>query len=479
MVPCMLRSLSHRPAVLVIMAALATLPGAVLERFGDEPVSVTGFAHFAAVGTAGLLAAAASAGLTVAGVRARDGRTVLLGCAFSTMTALLAVHAVATPGVLVGPNGVVALAGALSLPVGAAVLALSAIPALRRPHRLAGLLILQAALAGGVLLLGGLALARPTLVPAVPASGSTAARALLAVGLTFYALLAHRALRTYGLTHRRGDLLVAVGCAWLGLALVPQMLMSPATLGFYVGHGLELAGVALLGIPAALDLRRGRASRPLVGDLSATEVVAAEEAFLGPRLRALLLRLGQKDVATEQHTRRVALLAVRVGERLRVPPTTLRDLAIGGLLHDIGKLSVSTAILQKPGRLDKHEFAEIQRHPQAGVDLLRQLGGFSGLVLDLVAQHHERLDGSGYPRGLGAAELGTAARILAVCDVFDALVSDRVYRDAWTVERALALLHEQAGTKLDARSAHALSEVLSSSGLAPPDQILAKPAFAA
>ena len=99
-----------------------------------------------------------------------------------------------------------------------------------------------------------------------------------------------------------------------------------------------------------LDLRHGGSSRPLVGDLAATELVGAEEAFLGPRVRSLMVDLAEKDRSTEEHTRRVATLACAVGEELRLPPATLRHLAIGGLLHDMGKLRVPPGILCKPGR---------------------------------------------------------------------------------------------------------------------------------
>lgn len=460
----MLRSFRHRPLPLTATAAAALLPGAVLERLGSEPVALSGGLHFALVLAAGLVAAVASVALTVAGVRRGDGRTVLLGTAFSTMTALLAVHGLATPGVLAGPNGVVALAGGASLPVGGAVLALSALPALRRPRRIGPLLALQAGLASGVVCLGAAGLLLPELVPLVPATGSGPAIALLAAGAAFYAVLGVRALRTAALTHRRADLAVAVGCAWLAAALVPQLLVGPGTAAYLLGHLVELAGVALVGIPAALDVVRGGASRPLVGDLSATEVVAAEEAYLGSRLRALMVRLEDKDTSTEQHTRRVALLAVRVGEELALPAATLRDLAVGGLLHDIGKLSVPVEILRKPGRLEDHEFAAITCHPGAGVRLLRELGGFPPAVLRLVAEHHERLDGSGYPAGLGADRLGIGSRVLAVCDVYDALVSDRVYREAWSPQRALALLREEAGTGFDPACVEALARVTGAAG---------------
>src|SRR5918997_436481 len=148
------------------VAALALVPGAILEWTNSEPSGLDGRAHFTLVACAALAATVASAILTAAGVRRRDGRTVLLATAFSTMTALLAVHGLATPGVLVGPNWVVAFAGAASLPAGALVLALSGLPSLRRPRRIDLLILVQIAIAAGIVVLGVGALAFPALVPA-------------------------------------------------------------------------------------------------------------------------------------------------------------------------------------------------------------------------------------------------------------------------------------------------------------------------
>jgi hypothetical protein len=434
------------------------IPGAVLEWTRSEPAGLEGGAHFALVACAALAATVASAILTVAGVRRRDGRTVLLGTAFSTMTALLAVHGLATPGVLVGPNGVVKFAGAASLPAGALVLALAALPALRRPRRIELLVRVQIAIAAGIAALGLSALAFPGLVPAAPATGSRPAYAVLAAAFALFALIAVRAFRTWQLTRRPADLVTVLGLCWLAIALVAQLTIPFTSLGYYVGHALELAGVIALALPAVLDLRHLAPSRALVGDLGATDLVAEEEAFLGARVRALVVRLGEKDAATEGHTRRVAMLAVQVGEALGLSRGRLRQLALGGLLHDMGKLSVPSAVLQKPGALDDHEFAEIRKHPEAGERLLRELGGFPAGVLRLVLDHHERLDGSGYPRGLTADDLDVETRILAVCDVYDALVSDRVYRAAWSQERAFALLREPA--QFDAGCVAALERVL-------------------
>jgi HD-GYP domain-containing protein (c-di-GMP phosphodiesterase class II) len=153
---------------------------------------------------------------------------------------------------------------------------------------------------------------------------------------------------------------------------------------------------------------------------------------------------------------------VQVGEELGLAPGRLRALAIGGLLHDIGKLSVPERILKKPGALDEDEFALVQRHPEWGVKLLRELGGFAASVRELVHNHHERLDGAGYPRGLGGTELVLDTRILTVCDVYDALVSPRVYRAAWSHDQALHLLRSEIGTAFDPRCVSALERVLES-----------------
>jgi putative nucleotidyltransferase with HDIG domain len=180
---------------------------------------------------------------------------------------------------------------------------------------------------------------------------------------------------------------------------------------------------------------------------------------MGPTVRALLVRLAHKDDYTAAHTRGVALRAVQVGEELGLPPARLRELAIGGLVHDVGKLSVPNEILQKPGALTDEEYDQIKRHPELGSELVRQLG-FSAQVARLVLDHHERLDGSGYPRGLGAPDLDIETRILAVCDVFDALLSRRVYRPAWTLDKALELLSRESGTSFDPACVEALERVI-------------------
>jgi putative nucleotidyltransferase with HDIG domain len=456
----MRRSTSDRLApILVVGGALAAFPTAAGHFFGGDQVTFGSGVHFYGVGVTALAAALAAVALTIVGAQRRDGRTVLLGTAFSVMAALLALHGIATPYFLIGDNGVVSFTGGATLPIGGAILALSAVPRFRRPEGVRSLLVVQAALLTVVIGLGVTAFAAPSLVPGVPEPRSAAALTLLGVGLAFYALLAYRAFRTFLLTHRHADLLVVVGIAWLAAALPPAMLLTYMELGWWLGHGFELVGIVIVALPVALDLRRSAQSRPLAGDLATVELVRSEEEFLGAHVRALTVSLAEKDEYTEEHTRRVALRAVQLGEELGLSPARLRELATGGLVHDIGKLSVPNSILRKPGALTDDEFAIVQRHAEIGSRMLGDLG-FSKSVSRLVLDHHERLDGSGYPRGLTGPMVSLEARILAVCDVYDALISTRVYREAFSHDEAVAILAAEGGEKLDRRCVAALIGIL-------------------
>jgi HD-GYP domain-containing protein (c-di-GMP phosphodiesterase class II) len=452
----------RRPLGLIVPVLIlcAGLPVASLIAFGERMVMPPLWVHFYGVGVSALVATAAAAALTIVGAKSGDVRTVVVGGGFSLMAALLAVHGLTTPGVLIGNNGLIAVSGAATLPVGGCVMALSALPQFGSARAIPRVLSVQIALAIAIIAFSFVGVLDPMVVPGVPAPRSAAALLLFALGLAVYGALAVRATNTFLLTRRAADLAVVLGIALLACSLYGALMLDFMYLGWWLGHIFEFAGLVVVGASLVYDLRRGRRSRALVGDLRAAELVASEEAFLGARVRALTVRLAAKDASTEEHTRRVAMLAVEIGERLGLSPTRLRSLAIGGLLHDIGKLSVPDSILQKPGPLDDDEFDVVKLHPERGRELLNELGGFDETVRRLVLDHHERLDGSGYPRGRAGAELDLATRILSVCDVYDALVSPRVYRAAWPREKALALLRDESHTAFDPRCVAALEQLV-------------------
>jgi len=450
----------HFSPILVGGLGVAAVPAVVHVLVGHHHVEFTGTMHFYSVGFSALVAAIAAVGLSIVGARRGDTRTMIVGTSFAAMASLLALHGFSTPGVIVGMNGVVAITGGATLPVGALILCSSVLPLPRIVRDVRPLLLLEVLLLSVVLGLGALALERPSLLPAIPAPSSPEALALLGVGVAAYSLVTYRALRTYLLTRRPLDLVVVVGLVWLATALVPALTMNYDQLGWWIGHEVELDGIVVIGLAVAVDLARSAQSRPLVGNLSGAELVAAEDAFLGSQVRALTVTLADKDTYTERHTRRVALRAVQVGEELGLSAARLRTLAIGALVHDMGKLSVPDAILKKPGALDDDEFAVVREHAERGYRLLGELGGFNDAVRSLVRDHHERLDGTGYPRGLRGTELSLDTRILAVCDVYDALISKRVYRPAWTHEQALQLLRDKEAAGFDQRCVEALARVI-------------------
>ncbi len=443
-----------------MLAGAALVPAAALVISGTHMVMFAPAVHILVVGVAGLVAGTCAVLMSVVAARRNDARAVWLGMAFSISATLLLVHALATPGVILPTNTVVEIAGALNIPITAWILAAAGLPALWRHHRADVLLRMELTVIGGLILFGAVALVFWRLAPGAPPSGSLAAELVCVAAAVPLFGLSVRASRTYLLTRRRSDLIVVAGLIWLIGAEYGLLNFTMMDAAWWAAHALEFSGIAMIGIPVALDLRHAVGSRPLVGDLRATHLVLHEEAFLGGQVRALLVSLGEKDPSTEGHTRRVATLAVAIGERLGLPEGRLRQLALGGLLHDIGKLSVPDHILKKPGRLTEEEFAEIRHHPRSGRALLTELGGFSRLVLELVESHHERLDAGGYPNGVAADELDLTVRILTVADVFDALTANRIYREAWPVQRALALLDDETGTAFDPKCVSTLRSII-------------------
>ena len=176
--------------------------------------------------------------------------------------------------------------------------------------------------------------------------------------------------------------------------------------------------------------------------------------------------IDSKSPFTYEHSKRVAEAAVAMSEHMGLSKPESKSQHQAGLLHDIGKLGISNRILDKPGGLTKEEFAEIKKHPGLGYDILSRVKPFEG-ILDRTANHHEKLDGSGYPRGLTGENLDLSTRILIVADIFEALSSDRPYRPGMPMEKVLGILNEESGEKLCPDSVAAVNELVSNGGLLP------------
>lgn len=165
-------------------------------------------------------------------------------------------------------------------------------------------------------------------------------------------------------------------------------------------------------------------------------------------LKALVQALETRDFETHGHSERVVTFSLRLGYELGLDKAALRDLELGALLHDIGKIGVPDAVLRKPAKLDEDEWNKMKLHPIHGQKILRNIPFLEGAAR-IVAQHHEKWDGTGYPVGMRGEDVDIGARIFSVVDAFDAMVSDRVYRKGCSYEDALAELERCAGTQFD------------------------------
>ena len=175
-------------------------------------------------------------------------------------------------------------------------------------------------------------------------------------------------------------------------------------------------------------------------------------------LFALAVAVEAKDPYTEGHLHRLEEYAARISSALALPAHTKQVNEYGALLHDIGKIGIPEAILNKPGKLTPEEFAIIKQHPEIGERICRPLR-FGAEISPIVRGHHERWDGGGYPDGLAGEAIPLGARIVAVADAFDAMTTDRPYRKALALEKAWKILREGAGTQWDAAVVDAFASV--------------------
>ena len=183
-------------------------------------------------------------------------------------------------------------------------------------------------------------------------------------------------------------------------------------------------------------------------------------------VRGFVTAIELKDLYTRGHSERVSELSVLVAEELGIAYEQRRLTRYAALLHDVGKVGVPLCVINKAGPLDDHEFAEIQKHPTIGAEILRDID-FLAPAIDIVRFHHERLDGKGYPHGVKEEELSDIVRIVTAVDAFDAMTSTRSYRQALSIEAAIAELRRCAGRQFDPRMVEALAKVVDRVGWTP------------
>jgi HD-GYP domain-containing protein (c-di-GMP phosphodiesterase class II) len=372
------------------------------------------------------------------------------------MGGIFAVHGIDTPGILIGggartyAGAVVGVSAYLSLFVPALFFAASYTPLTaaferRLPFSPAGWLIVL--LATAVAIYGVLAVASTEVIAELPFGVKPYSTVM---GLTTIALLLFSAWRqaaSYLVARLPLQGVLVLAFLLLAEAQGIMMLGQVWRLSWWEYHGLMLLSVGLAGWSLAAQRAKGLSFRAVMEATLELEVKVGIELEHAESIAALTAAVEAKDENTKGHNARVAELAVLIGRAMELPTDKLRTLARAGLLHDVGKIGIPDAILNKPGPLDPDEWTAIKRHPALGRDILLRVPSLRREA-DIVIAHHERIDGSGYPHGLRGEQIPLEARILAVADTYDVLISDRPYRQAFNNERALRILREESGTHL-------------------------------
>jgi putative nucleotidyltransferase with HDIG domain len=255
-------------------------------------------------------------------------------------------------------------------------------------------------------------------------------------------------------------------------ALAIQQLVSEETGGFGDSPPSAAVGFAFAGagdedpdLVLAAALRALREARHRAEGLAGPPILAEVPAGSGSdmpvseKAAAFMKPLEARDPLIGDHLKAVSRLASRIGSRMSLPTDRMDALALGALLHDVGKIGVPDQILHKPGRLTDEEYEVIKRHPVVGAEMLAPVEELAQAV-PVVRHHHERFDGRGYPDGLRGEDIPLAARVISVADAFDSMVRDRPYGYGISRQAALEEVERNSGTQFDPRVVRALLEVV-------------------
>lgn len=198
-------------------------------------------------------------------------------------------------------------------------------------------------------------------------------------------------------------------------------------------------------------LKNMKAGRPIdTGGMKEVADGFIDSIFRNQDALACMTRMRQKDDYLMEHSINVSIIMTIFAKHLQIDEKTIHDLATGALLHDLGKINIPDEVLHKPGRLTDDEMVIMRSHVTLGYDILRESSDLSPTILEVVRDHHERLDGSGYPNGKNENELSQFAKMISICDTYDAITASRVYQNARTPIMAFKILRKESGTGFDA-----------------------------
>lgn len=425
-------------------------------RLGDRPIgSITVLFWIVVIAASGCVAT--SLWLVRRALDDDSAELGLIAAYAHGVSVLPLVHGLTLPGVFYGPNDATTSAVAIALPL--AAIAGSPLLITRRNS----LILLHwrrwviANIVAQTIVAATLLTAPGWLPDTEP--GSRSAIALAVTSIAVSVAISARHMRLFAISQRPAVLATSLAFALVASANLVWVNGSDMTIGFWLAHALDIVGVFGMTIIAAVAYRRSRVERDVFRPLTLRDPLDALEFGLDPVVREFVADLERKDPITADHVRRTAEAATVIGVSMGLHPEQVRIVGLGALLHDVGKLRIDVEVLQKPGRLTDTEFEHIRQHTVLGEALVLGSPALADIA-PIVRHHHERIDGNGYPDGLLGDDIPMLARIVSVCDAYDAMTHSRQYREGMDADLARGILVEHAGSQWDQHVVDALLTAL-------------------
>jgi HD-GYP domain-containing protein (c-di-GMP phosphodiesterase class II) len=406
--------------------------------------------HFYVVSIVSLAAAAACIVVMASAATLQNTRLIFLGLAFLTIAGIFSVHGLMTPGFIEEHfYHSVAVSGWLSAFGGCAFVALSVAPL---PHPIEHFIerngrvffILAALLVAAYI---EISVTVDTWLDWIPIDHNLVLGVGLA-GLLLGGFAIWRYWQAYQFARLPSQLAMIVA---LVLLIEVQAIIIWGTvwhISWWLYHGLYAVAFVALFTGWTLEARRAGTLRAIADALSMRDALAQLNRGLEAPIVALVDAVEAKDEETFGHVRRVSGYALAVGKRLGLSPSALRMLAMSAEMHDVGKISIPSSILAKPGPLTPYEYDVVKTHTSRGYEIAEQVKALRELS-NVIRSHHERFDGGGYPDGLAGDAIPLFSRIIAVADSYDAMTSKRPYRNGRAHADAIAEIKSKCGQQFD------------------------------
>lgn len=277
--------------------------------------------------------------------------------------------------------------------------------------------------------------------------------------LLFNTWTVYRHLITYMASRFSIQLAIVYSTGWINTAQVVLVTITPNHTGWWAYHVLLLLSLVLMMVVIINEYTQTESLTASVKQLYRADPDRWIQTYKTPSVNELVRQTESKDAYTAGHNYRVTVYALKLGEEMGLSSSQLKSIAIGGLVHDVGKINIPDYVLNKPGKLTDEERLLIERHPIDGYNMCKQVG-FMLEELSIIRSHHEKWDGSGYPDQLAGEAIPLVARVTAVADVYDALTSSRSYRKAMSHEKAMQIIVDESGKHFDPRCVEAWKKIV-------------------